>query len=783
MKKLNASILLLASLLITSCDNVTDLSSSSSNTSNSTLTTTTTTTATTTTTSHVNESLTIDELFSILKEVGKSESFQVSFSNDDISSNVIYDSSYYLNKTKEEGIIMINNYNSSSIYKKLGYHFTFKNNEVKVGNIATAYDENYNQTTVLSIKDVNPLKVFNDNLINEINDFDEVSDAGNGEIIISNFTTLNVFLEFLGIANNYDNIITNSSAGLYFKQVNQGELVFGFLTYDDDFINLVKMDVGEGVIKYQNPEKNEELAKFSNEFEIPGEELNNLAFSIYSDGEYNTKTTITQFENDNAVLSQTINLDVSSSYYRLYSDNLNGMPTDELYVADENGIAITQYIDYENKLVEESVGQSLGLGMDIQFALLVASQDLDTMGFRSTSENTYKYWGADALTIASALSGLTFNMTLDSLTLETVNNKASKLTLTSTVSEYADMEGGTIEGYTEIVIELNDHAKAKPEIKPYETTSETQEIKTILDNFESARNYVIEALTNNEESYVKYYVTEDAIINDSIDAFGDRNINGYVNKNNGYSDFMYVNNTPTPVAPLTQGSISDLLKIDVAPELFELNEDKTELKIRNYVKGAADHIILGPDTGLEIVENTFTYKLNDGTISGIKYTGSIAAFGIIGEAEFKITYANSVEDLGGSELVNILNDLKGMSSDWSEPINFTAIPSVYELLVKMYGEEVASEIPYLYNKDFYLGMGISTITNTLPDGSEGDIYSITLLKFDGNLVDTDNYFGRYKELLLEKGYEYDEESDSYIKGIVSITVGSNYGEGITFRKV
>ena len=762
MKKLNASILLLASLLITSCDNVNDLSSSSSNTSNSTLTTTTTTT--TTTTSHVNESLTIDELFSILKEVGKSESFQVTFSNDDVSSDVIYDSSYYLNKTTEEGIIMINNYNSSSIYKKLGYHFTFKNNEVKVGSIATAYDENYNETTVLSIKDVNPLKVFNDNLINEINDFEEVSDAGNGEIIINNFTTLNVFL------------------GLYFKQVNQGELVFGFLTYDDDF-NLVKMDAGEGVIKYQNPEKNEELVKFSNEFEIPGEELNNLAFSIYSDGEYNTKTTLTQFENDTEVLSQTINLDVSSSYYRLYSDNLNGMPTDELYVADENGIAISQYISYENKLVEESVGQSLGLGIDIPLALLVASQDLDTMGFRSTSENTYKYWGADALTIASALSGLTFNMTLDSLTLETVNNKASKLTLVSTVSEYDDMEGGTIEGYTEIVIELNDHAKAKPEIKPYETTAETQEIKSILDNFESARNYVIEALTNNEESYVKYYVTEDAIINDSIDAFGDRNINGYVNKNNGYSDFMYVNNKPTPTAPLIEGSISDLLKIDVAPELFELNEDKTELKIRNYVKGATDHIILGPDTGLEIVENTFTYKLNDGTISGIKYTGSVAAFGIVVEAEFKITYANSAEELGGSELVNILNELESMSSEWSEPTNFMTIPSVYELLVKMYGEEVASEIPYLYNKDFYLGMGISTITNTLPDGSEGDIYSITLLKFDGNLIDTDNYFGRYKELLLEKGYEYDEESDSYIKGIVSITVGSNYGEGITFRKV
>ena len=268
-----------------------------------------------------------------------------------------------------------------------------------------------------------------------------------------------------------------------------------------------------------------------------------------------------------------------------------------------------------------------------------------------------------------------------------------------------------------------------------------------------------------------------------IDALGDRNINGYVNKNNGYSDFMYVNNKPTPTAPLIEGSISDLLKIDAAPELFELNEDKTELKIRNYVKGAADHIILGPDTGLEIVENTFTYQLNNGTISGIKYTGSLAAFGIIVEAEFKITYANSIEELGGSELVNILNDLKGMSSDWSEPTNFTTIPSVYSLLVKMYGEEVASEIPYLYNKDFYLGMGISTITNTLPDGSEGDIYSITLLKFDGNLIDTDNYFGRYKELLLEKGYEYDEESDSYIKGIVSITVGSNYGEGITFRKV
>ena len=775
MKKLNASILLLASLLITSCDNVNDLSSSSSNTSSSTLTTTTTT-------SHVNESLTIDELFSILKEVGESESFQVSFSNDDISSDVIYDSSYYLNKTTEEGIIMINNYNSISIYEKLGYHFTFKNNEVKVGSIATIYDENYNETTVLSIKDVNPLKVFNDNLINEINGYEEVSDAGNGEIIIDNFTTLNVFLEFLGIANDYENIITNLSAGLYFKQVNQGELVFGFLTYDDDF-NLVKMDVGEGVIKYQNPEKNEELAKFSNEFEIPGEELNNLAFSIYSDGEYNTKTTITQFENDNAVLSQTINLDVSSSYYRLYSDNLNGMPTDELYVADENGYAITQYIDYENKLVEESVGQSLGLGMDIPLALLVATQDLDTMGFRSTSGNTYKYWGADALTIASALSGLSFNMTLDSLTLETVNNKASKLTLTSTVSEYVDMEGGTIEGYTEIVIELNDHAKAKPEIKPYETTAETQEIKTILDNFGSARNYVIEALTNTEDSYVKYYVTEDAIISDSIDVLGNRNIHGYVNKNDGYSDFMYLNNTPTPVAPLTQGSISDLLKIDAAPELFELNEDKTELKIRNYVKGATDHIILGPDTGLEIVENTFTYQLNNGTISGIKYTGSLPAFGIVVETEFEITYANSAEELGGSELVNILNDLKGMSSDWSEPTNFTTIPSIYALLVNMYGEEVASEIPYLYNKDFYLSISTSVISFTIPETGEEEIHAITLLKFDGNLADTDNYFGRYKDLLVEKGYEYDEESNSYIKGIVSITVGSDYGEGITFRKV
>ena len=345
------------------------------------------------------------------------------------------------------------------------------------------------------------------------------------------------------------------------------------------------------------------------------------------------------------------------------------------------------------------------------------------------------------------------------------------------------MSGEVIKGYTEIVIELNDHAKAKPEIKPYETTAETQEIKTILDNFESARNYVIEALTNTEDSYVKYFVTDDAIVDISVDVMGDKNIYGYVNKENGYSDFMYVNNKPIPTAPLIEGSISDLLKIDAAPELFELNEDKTELKIRNYVKGATDHIILGPDTGLEIVENTFTYQLNNGTISGIKYTGSFAAFGIVGEAEFKITYANSAEELGGSELVNILNDLKGMSSDWSEPTNFMTIPSVYALLVKMYGEEVASEIPYLYNKDFYLGMGTSTISDVLPDGSEGDIYSITLLKFNGNLEDTDNYFGKYKDLLVEKGYEYDEESDSYIKGIVSITVGSNYGEGITFRKV
>lgn len=484
----------------------------------------------------------------------------------------------------------------------------------------------------------------------------------------------------------------------------------------------------------------------------------------------------------------------------------------------ENGNAFDTYLSAENKVVSTDTGKKW------EEEVLTPSSVLEKASFRTTEgSDVYTYFGYKGRKLVNDIASFDVGeVKLVELTVS--EGKIASLHAKTPIRK--DTYGKTM--YFDVTVTFQETAQLK-EIKAAE--DEQMEMKkalgTVYNTFGLMNTFTATIQTdtssNNYKTTITAFKHDTSSSNYSVDTilFDEESVDtsegsagdpvhiryGYYRKSHSYSSDTVI---PFKVgedgvayssyATFQTKSFGTLLNMDVSPLLFnQVKKDETTSKnvyqLREEVKDISSHI-LGGDNVKNIIPSSL--KLTTGIGKGTY--GDIVVLD-------RIEYEFNGEDIyKGKEHVefskwnetNAPTDVDFSSlTDWVEPKTWKdGAKEVYTTMASSFGEDAASQLPFLYNKEIEGNWGIDGYYDEYPkDGFAYNwvkLYNTTFAAASSLEDDTVSatYMPQFIERLKENGFVAKEgyplgSGNTYYNETLKMwcRVGESLMAGITFLRV
>lgn len=486
----------------------------------------------------------------------------------------------------------------------------------------------------------------------------------------------------------------------------------------------------------------------------------------------------------------------------------------------ENGNAFDTYLSAENKVVSTDTGKKW------EEEVLTPSSVLEKASFRTTEgSDVYTYFGYKGRKLVNDIANFDVGeVKLVELTVS--EGKIASLHAKTPIRK--DTYGKTM--YFDVTVTFQETAQLK-EIKAAE--DEQMEMKkalgTVYNTFGLMNTFTATIQTdtssNNYKTTITAFKHDTSSSNYSVDTilFDEESVDtsegsagdpvhiryGYYRKSHSYSSDTVI---PFKVgedgvaysssATFQTKSFGTLLNMDVSPLLFnQVKKDETTSKnvyqLREEVKDISSHILGGDN-----VKNIIPSSLKLTTATGKTSDG----YGLV--FLDRIEYEFNGEDIyKGKEHVqfskwnetNAPTDVDFSSlTDWVEPKTWKdGAKEVYTTLASSFGEDAASQLPFLYNKEIEGNWGIDGYYDEYPKYGYAynwvKLYNTTFAAASSLEDDTVSatYMSQFIERLTENGFVLKTEGyplgsgNTYYNETLKMwcRVGESLMAGITFLRV
>lgn len=659
----------------------------------------------------------------------------------------------YVLNADNTGLIKLPYAGSGIVAEKYLYNFDLVDNNVELKNIATETDYATGQTVgVSSTASYNPFASLSYYFEFDM-EFEGVTEQEDGSVTVTDLSLIMALQSVVGLD---DDTLWNNidSLSLKFYLDDTNFLSFAVVGSDGNVFNDMS-----GYAKDVGTTNVELLDTYIANFALPSEKLSRSAFNDLLDDTFSTVLTLTSYDSAMGNSEEKIYFDKEPTKSYVYSDSALSSISSTIYKTLSNGNVGMPYITYDNKVAEDD------LGVPYSYVFPSLSSSLREGSYRKVDDTTYKYW--DFVNPLAGLTGVTINVAFEEVTLK-LDSEGKLAYIEGTTETVYYTDGST--SYMTFKLEVLDDV-AVPELEPYEETANTAKIAEIFDNFKNTTSYQLVNVYGGETMTV----TDDVILNVSEDYMGNTNVSGYLEKNGGVIRFTKEGDNFVAAAPFKEGvTLDDYLTFDVSPLIFTLSSDGTTIAANDFVDKLGGHFV-GGSYGDLCYLNSLVFEVTDDKITGFNFTANLG-FGY-GDTGYDVVYGTAEEPVTIPS--DVMESLDSMSLEFEIPTDFSdCVGDIWDALVTMYGEETARTIPYLYDEQFHGGWDVETMTSSSDGGITWDYEYLRV--FEGQGTFTTDYLERYAQLLLDNGYE-EVEPSTYVKGTVSIYIGSSMAEGFTFR--
>ncbi len=662
-------------------------------------------------------SYTASDVYSLVKEAASSNNFTIAES---ILSEGILPVTYYTYYTDNyvhysyanAGYIKLTDYTGDST---LMYNYSNATNPV-IEN-ALSYNLDAQEPEATPIRDVTTLNPLVDG-IKEVTAED--IKLNYSYYYCKDSTLIEAFAYFLGAST----LASKMSAVIFNMNETKSELAFSFapdFTSGASDSDIETIDGLSGVLSAVKATSLSTLDSFLSSYSLPEKVLaDELIATIPENGEFHSKVIYSYEANVADVIEQEDDV-VYSPSARQITRNVKGVSAASYsyYTKDEStGHIIDNYLNASNEVTTKD------LGGDFDEEMGVPSTLFENGAFRATEGNVYTYYGYQGRAFINDLVDFDCGSILS---IEVTVEDDEIVSLKAITPIRQDSYGQKMHYEVEVTF------KGESTIAPLvPDTSSYTELKAALNTFQDKYSwglmYDFTATIATETGANNYKTTLSLFKKDSLSAFNDvllfdqESVDtsegssgdpihiryGYYLKDEKGKEVIpfKVNDAGEAIsseATMTGVNLADILGFDINPSLFQKVSEDTEkgewqYRLRKEAKDVSSHIIGGSHASY-LIPSSLTMDVSTQTVG--TYTLKMLD---------KIEYEFNAEDFyKGKESVTFSNygttvaptdvDFSTLK-DWVEPETWKdGAPEVYDRIVASFGEETASKLPFLYQKD------------------------------------------------------------------------------------
>lgn len=739
------------------------------------------------------------EVVDFLNLIGEKNNYQLnlSFDNGKTFDKNIYTENYIYSSYSNAGYIKLNSFEGNNL--TLLYNFSYKENMV-IENACAYNDKNGNRVPIRDTLTLNALAY-----ATSLQKVTENDIELNWNYYFSKDTRL--IEAFSYISNLYS--IKNSIAAIKFS-LDNNVYTYSFISNFSNESDTLALDNFLGKIENVSKASISKIDDFLKTYSLPKQELSlDLLNTISGNQAYTTKTNFYYDANktdDHFILEEEKQIVLSSTKKQTITKKKGSEYTTFSQITkDENGKAIDNYIGYDNKVHNDVLDD------DFDNIVFSPSNFIQNNAFRKTSNNTYSYYGYDGRNVIEKLTSFDVGEVF-SINITIEKNKITSLQAIST-TRYDSYKQKM---FYETKIDFQQTFTFK-EVKAYDDINDIYFSYGALGNLNPAYsdlNYSFTTLVETDTgSASNNYKKTIYVFNDKEEANSKPNtilfdqesvdtsegssgdpihiINGYIKVDETHiRPFKSLEDgTLVSSGPDKEGKLKDILSFDISPNVFKnITETETNkiYQLQQEVKGIENHILGGDNKNLIVPSSlslqTQKAKINTGSSEVDSWVLSKLSYDFVSDLYY------GKEILTFSNWTNTLKP-KGIDTStitaWVEPTTWkNGASEVYKKLAELFGEKVASSLPFLYSKELEGNWGC----DIYDDGT----YLWAALFNDTYAASNEDLSGQYmkdfESLLRKKGFTDTNnwplggEGAKLVKDDLYVRIASTAMGGIRFLK-
>ena len=469
---------------------------------------------------------------------------------------------------------------------------------------------------------------------------------------------------------------------------------------------------------------------------------------------------------------------------------------------EASGNAVDNYLDYKNEVVKKDLGRKF------EDVAKSPSSLLESKAFRKTAEGTYSYFGYQGRKLVNDLAGFDCGSIL-SAEVKVADGKIAEFHAVTPVR--TDSYGQKMHFSVSVLFQQEGSIQTIVPVKDDDYTlmgalSNIQDIWGMISTMPYSFSALIETKTGNSAAYkTKLSLFKRSALDsfNNVLLFDKESVDtaegsagdpihirwGYYQKSassKGVVPFK-VNEQGQAIASeatVEDKNLIDILGFDADNKIFKqvsADEEKGQwtYQLREEVKGIEDHI-LGGDQLSSIIPASLALDVGNFKPSGISYTiktlnkieYEFNGFGMYKGKE-SVTFSDYDSTVAPEDL-----DFSALQ-DWIEPETWDkGAPEVYPVIAASFGEDTASKIPFLYQKEME-GNWITDKEAKYDEWpSDGIAYRWMVLDNTTFFVFGDNEVSKAYMVAFGKKLEANGfvKTDNYPLGGFKSDVGSYYSE-------
>ena len=442
----------------------------------------------------------------------------------------------------------------------------------------------------------------------------------------------------------------------------------------------------------------------------------------------------------------------------------------EEYFKNGNGKVLKEGINALNQVATMPIGEYYLFEEEYPLAYNLLLNDLNAFRSTNSQDNQYQYFGFNGEQIYKNFSYIDVNSQPESLFL-TIEEDA--LELTATFPEMGVQNGATIDYFKIQIVSTLVSDRKIPTLMPLEDAN--FELQDKINHLNGNENFIANSYdTRTNEREKNTYLVDDLLIFEqkelTFSGTVSSYVTGYKKETDGVQRFLIDKNGVAKENGYLKadGLLSDFVGMHVSTNIFNKIDTTTYTLNPLVLKSVSDSLILGNE-GNNLLIDTFEMTVDDQHITQISYDYDDGLFQQGSEiVEYRYENLEIPQE--------ILTKIEQMT-DFVEPTSWKDESlEIHEKLVSLFGEEVATTIPYLYNEETYCQFESTLLYDTITISSSSET------------VNDDEYYANYKDILTKQGYELDLTPDLpgaeiYTKDNIEIRLAKDLTGGIFISKL